>query len=183
MREKRDSINIESVLIREPTKADVDRFHIFFNRLVEEDAPIAKNEPNTLGDTIKYLDDLLKMVHSGDAVTRVAVYHGRIVANCESRRLPFRQKHVTSLGLAVDHDFRGIGIGERIAREVFNQAKRMRGVKLFELSVFPINKPAISLYKKLGFKEVARVPGNFTYKGKPIDQIIMHCRLKKTDIP
>ena len=45
--------------------------------------------------------------------------------------------------------------------------------KIIRLGVFPTNKPAISLYKKLGFKKVARVPRQFQYKGKLVDEIIM----------
>ncbi|PIV12707.1 MAG: GNAT family N-acetyltransferase, partial [Candidatus Nealsonbacteria bacterium CG03_land_8_20_14_0_80_36_12] len=45
--------------------------------------------------------------------------------------------------------------------------------KIIRLSVFPTNKAAIGLYKKLGFKKVAKISKQIQYKGKLVDEIIM----------
>jgi len=49
--------------------------------------------------------------------------------------------------------------------------------KIIRLNVFPTNKPAISLYRKFGFKKVAKIPKQISYLGKLIDEIIMLRRL------
>jgi ribosomal protein S18 acetylase RimI-like enzyme len=41
------------------------------------------------------------------------------------------------------------------------------------LSVFSTNKIAMNLYKKLGFKKVARIPKQLQYKNKLVDEIVM----------
>jgi ribosomal protein S18 acetylase RimI-like enzyme len=45
--------------------------------------------------------------------------------------------------------------------------------KTIRLNVFQGNKSALVLYKKLGFRKVARIPKQFQYKGKLEDEIVM----------
>jgi len=45
------------------------------------------------------------------------------------------------------------------------------------LEVYVNNEPAIKLYKKMGFKRVARIPKHIQYKGKLIDEFIMQLEL------
>lgn len=49
------------------------------------------------------------------------------------------------------------GIGKRFIKEVFNTAFNKLGIEEIELEVFPFNNRAISLYKKLGFKEIENI--------------------------
>jgi ribosomal protein S18 acetylase RimI-like enzyme len=59
--------------------------------------------------------------------------------------------------------------------EIIKLAKKelRPGLKIIRLSVYSNNKIAIALYKKYGFKEVAKIPKQIQYKGKLIDEIIM----------
>lgn len=45
--------------------------------------------------------------------------------------------------------------------------------KIIKLSVYSKNKIAQNLYKKFGFKKVAKIPKQFQYKGKLLDEVIM----------
>jgi len=65
----------------------------------------------------------------------------------------------------------GITIGEKIARgkgigfsamQFLEEQIKQQGLKRMELGVFEFNTVAINLYKKLGFKEIARI-NNFTF--------------------
>lgn len=65
----------------------------------------------------------------------------------------------------------GITIGEKIARgkgigfsamQFLEEQIRQQGLKRMELGVFEFNTIAIKLYRKLGFKEIARID-NFTF--------------------
>ncbi|MEK7104349.1 MAG: hypothetical protein AAB842_03045, partial [Patescibacteria group bacterium] len=49
--------------------------------------------------------------------------------------------------------------------------------KIIELGVYEGNNPAIALYKKMGFKVVAKIPNRIQYKGKLITKIIMHLEI------
>ena len=58
--------------------------------------------------------------------------------------------------------------------EVLRLAKKnLPGLKVFWLDVFENNKPAIALYKKMGFKIVGKIPKQIQYKGKLIGEYIM----------
>lgn len=60
------------------------------------------------------------------------------------------------LGMLVSQDRRGQGIGTALLREAFNWAKQHE-VPTLTLGVFPHNTAAVSLYKKMGFVETARL--------------------------
>lgn len=55
--------------------------------------------------------------------------------------------------LAVDPEARGLGVGEKICRTALEWARRQGATKVF-LESNTILKPAISLYRKLGFEEL-----------------------------
>ena len=58
---------------------------------------------------------------------------------------------------------RGKGIGY-LAMKYLEEQIRLQGLKRIELGVFEFNKNAINLYKKLGYREIARI-NDFTYWG------------------
>ncbi len=62
--------------------------------------------------------------------------------------------HVISI--AVDPDYRGIGIGKLLLRRVLDALKGM-GCKFVRLEVSVYNKRAFMLYRKFGFRVVCRV--------------------------
>lgn len=55
--------------------------------------------------------------------------------------------------LAVDPESRGTGIGEKICRAALERARQLGAQKIF-LESNTILKPAINLYRKLGFREL-----------------------------
>ena len=55
--------------------------------------------------------------------------------------------------LAVDPEIRGVGIGEKILRAAIEKARELGAKKLF-LESNTLLKPAIGLYRKLGFIEL-----------------------------
>jgi len=65
----------------------------------------------------------------------------------------------------------GLDFGKEILKLAKKELKPKP--KIIRLSVFSTNKPAISLYKKIGFKIVAKIPKQISYKGKFIDEVIM----------
>ncbi|PYJ98701.1 MAG: GNAT family N-acetyltransferase [Verrucomicrobia bacterium] len=58
--------------------------------------------------------------------------------------------HVGRLGMGMLRDFRGQGIGQRLAEKAIAQAKKI-GLERIELDAYASNQPAIRLYGKLGF--------------------------------
>ena len=63
--------------------------------------------------------------------------------------------------------------------EVLKLAKKeLLGLKIFELEVYKINKPARVLYKKMGFKDIAKIPRAIQHKGKLEAEYLMMKEVK-----
>lgn len=55
-------------------------------------------------------------------------------------------------GIIIDHKSQGKGYGEEAMKLLEKEAKKL-GIKKLRLGVFPANKKAINLYKKIGYKK------------------------------
>lgn len=102
--------------------------------------------------------------HGEKVVGRVSVYQQRYIQN-----------HVLKLAISVLKDYRGMGIGKYLLKEAIREAKKKLKPKpkMIRLGVVPVNKVAISLYEKMGFKEIGRVPKQFRFKNKLHEEIII----------
>lgn len=61
--------------------------------------------------------------------------------------------HQCIFGMIVDKDYRNMGIGTQLLLHIFELAKKNFNLETLYLEVFEGN-PAISLYRRMGFKEV-----------------------------
>ena len=150
-------------------------FQIFINSLVEEDAKILMNEKATLKDEKDFIGDALKSIKSKNKVFVIARDGNKIVGNTSIERQRWRRNHMGRFAIAIAREYRGIGLGKHLISEVIKSAKKEFGadLKVIQLEVLANNKPAIALYKKAGFKIVAKVPKQIQYKGKLIGEYIM----------
>ncbi|RLE82615.1 MAG: hypothetical protein DRJ36_00405 [Thermoprotei archaeon] len=64
---------------------------------------------------------------------------------------PFKRGEVSSLGIGLRHDYRGLGLGSRLMEFIIEVAKDY-GVREIRLSVYADNCRAIALYCKFGFE-------------------------------
>ena len=81
----------------------------------------------------------------------VAISDGKVIGWCDITSLHRPVfAHSGSLGIGVLAPYRGQGIGEALMRKAIEKAKTL-GLTRIELTVREKNKPAISLYEKLGF--------------------------------
>ena len=125
-----------------------------------------------------FLKELLKNMKSRKKVAIVVEINKKIIGmfSVETSRME-RSPHVGGIGVAILKEYRGLGIGNKMM-EVLIKLGRKMGFKFLRLTVFASNKVAINLYKKFGFKKVARIPKELLYKGKYVDDIIMMKKLK-----
>lgn len=84
------------------------------------------------------------------------------------------------LTLAVARSHRGHGLGRALMDAVLRRLHAERAEELF-LEVDETNVPALALYRRLGFKEVARRPGYYEHEGrKRTDAVVMRRDLRRT---
>jgi len=168
----------KKVTIRTLEKKDlrnVKKFQDCINSLVEEDAQILVNKKFSLKEEKEWMKRQLANIKSKKTVSLFAEDNNIIIGSCSIDLMPWRQCHVGSFGIIIRKGYRGIGLGNYLMCEVIKIAKKelKPKPKILELCVFPTNIPALNLYKKHGFKEVARIPKDLNYKGKLIDSVVM----------
>jgi ribosomal protein S18 acetylase RimI-like enzyme len=168
--------NNRKIKIRELSPKDLKRakdFLNYMNSLIDEDAKINRNKKLTLKEEKEWIKTTLKEIKKKRKIVCLAEAEGKIVGICDIKMKDKRESHVGGLGISVRKEYRGIGIGKRLMKTTLNLAKRRLRPKIIRLSVFENNKIAQNLYKKFGFKKVAKIPKQIQYKGKLISEIIM----------
>ena len=168
----------KKITIRQLSKSDlknVKLFRDFINSFVDEDAQIMMNEKISVKGEEKWFKDKLEYIKKKKAVFLVAEHGGAIVGTTGIDLRIWRQSHIGEFGITIKKGYRGIGLGTCLMKEIIRLAKKelKPKTKVFRLSVFPTNKPAIALYGKMGFKVVAEIPRQIQYKGRLISEIIM----------
>jgi len=149
------------------------KFQEFINSLIEEEAPIILNKKVSIREEGKWLRNNLREIENQKSVYLIAEDKDTVVGIASIRLGRGRESHVGNFSISIKRNYRGMGLGSYLMKEVIKMTKRKLKPKILRLEVFPINKPAISLYKKFGFKRVAKIPKQIQYKGKLIDSIVM----------
>lgn len=163
------------VEIWEPSMERLDSLLEFVNRLVEDDTFLTlTGKPKTRREEEEWLKENLAYFNKDEGYMVWAVYKDKIIGQCDFRRGGTRDWHTCTIGLMIDRDFRGEGIGRFLFEHDLEKAKKMPGLKIVKLYVFDDNEIAKKLYEKLGFKEFARLPKGFFRQGKYTDGLQMY---------
>ncbi len=83
-----------------------------------------------------------------------------------------KDAHLAEFGMSCLPDCRAIGLGTALLTRGIAWARSV-GVRKLTLEVFGTNDRAISLYRKMGFIEEARLPGQYIIDGRPVEGVIM----------
>jgi len=162
-----------TILIRRPKMSDLKQLRDYINSLVEEDAQIQINKRISLKEEKAWLKGALKNIKGNKAHLLVAELDGRIVSVTNLTKGKGRNSHVAEYGISVLKDYRRLGIATVISKRIIEIGRKDKGIKLISLDVSTLNRGAIRLYEKLGFRKVARLPKRIMYKGKLIDDFVM----------
>jgi RimJ/RimL family protein N-acetyltransferase len=81
--------------------------------------------------------------------------------------------HRARLGIGVEREFRGQGVGTALIAAALAWARRERKLRWIELSVFAHNQRALLLYERLGFREIGRTPDAYRVGEHRIDDVHM----------
>lgn len=145
-------MDLEPLILREATTADMDRLRELEQEVVAAERPF---NPSIRDSGARYYD-LDRLIADPDTQLLVGEMHGRIVATGYAQlrisRPAFKHQRHAYLGfMCVVDSHRGLGINLRIMRALVDWA-RGRGVRDFYLDVYAGNAPAIRAYEKFGFK-------------------------------
>lgn len=169
---------LNAVKIRQINKSDlkhIKKFQELVNSLTAEDAKILFNEKATLKEEKQFVKNSLSAIKKKSEVCLIAEYNNNIIGITSVKMEKWRRSHIGGFAIAIRNNYRGMGLGKRMMSAVINlAAKQLKPkLKIIQLNVFVNNKPAINLYKKMGFKIVARLPKQIQYKNKLLAEFIM----------
>ncbi len=162
-----------TIVIRRPKMSDAKQLREYVNSLIDEDALIKINERQSLKQETGWLKGVLKDVRKNKKHALLAECNGEVISVIELRKGMWRQSHVASIAIGVKKGYRRLGVGTIMMKTLLEIGKKDKGIKVIFLDVYSKNKPAIKMYKKLGFKKVAKLKNRVRYKGKLGDQLIM----------
>jgi ribosomal protein S18 acetylase RimI-like enzyme len=174
-------------VLRRLKQNDLEALLAFANKLVKEKkvnrelGVVSFDRRVTRKKEREWLRGLIEGVKKGEIVSMAAFVGDEMVGHSDiGRRLPDDVRHTGVLGIAILDGYRGVGIGERMMLEAIRQARSL-GIELVELQVFAINKVALHLYQKLGFKIVGLVPNKMRRDDRYFDEITMFGDIRGTD--
>ncbi len=132
-----------------------------------------KSRPD-YGSEVVWFTDLYSEMIRGDAIAVVAEVEGRVVGICDIHRLRPNSElsHNGVLGIAVKKEYRNRGIGKDLIKMVLELSRRK--FEMIRLEVFTVNSAAISLYRKLGFKEYGVSPSAVKRGDRYYDLLMMY---------
>lgn len=164
--------------IRKIEKSDLNKargFQKLINGLVAEEAKILWKEKLSVKTEKDWLEKLLKETKRKSKVYLFAYDGNMIVGSVAIGLQTQRRDHIGEMDILIANGYRGMGLGKYLMLEIMKLAKKelRPSPKIFQLEVYENNKPAIALYKKMGFKIVGKIPKQIQYKGRLIGEYIM----------
>ncbi len=168
----------KSAQLAYPKWEDVQDFLDYINTLSAEDTFVRfSGEQQSLQDEAKYIASTFVDMELHNAVHIICFVEGKFAGYSGINKLPELKKrgeHVGRLGISVSKDFRGEGIGfELITGVIAEAAACINGIKIVHLECTGTNEKALNLYKKVGFKEVGRIPKYILHHGNYEDEVQM----------
>jgi RimJ/RimL family protein N-acetyltransferase len=149
--------------VRPASEADAPAMAELFAAVAQERTGIATEPPVDIGQrTAQFAASIAESI--------VAVADGQIIGMIHTT---VSRHGFGELGMLVDHEWRGCGIGLALLQATIDRA-RDRGLHKLSLEVFTHNTAAIALYRKCGFVEEGhRVKHYRRASGELWDSIIM----------
>jgi RimJ/RimL family protein N-acetyltransferase len=171
--------DLMDVAIR-PISADhVEGFHRALDHVARERKYLAFLEAPALAETREFVMNNIAKGYP----QFVAIAGGDVVGWCDviPRNRPL-VAHCGVLGMGLLPPFRGKGNGAALINATLTEARR-KSIMRIELTVYANNKPAIALYKRVGFKREGRLRCAVLLDGHYMDMTLMAIINHPTVVP
>ena len=174
------SIPFKNINIRPLSPKDGQQMKQFEDNLLTEDLFISRKIARNSKQWKSMVENMSQDIENHCGVVLVAVKDDQIVGQSQIFLHSQKSIHIGEFGILLGKNFRSQGFGTKLAQLVIQLAfEQLRSLECVNLGVFANNNPALALYKKLGFKEVANIPKKFKHNDQYSNEIIMQLWLKK----
>lgn len=165
-----------SYVIRYPQEHDSNEVWRYINKLSKEKTFVRfQGEVISLEDEIKYIANIQSNIAKNKSVVLFLVIDNSIHGICNIDLHDKTESHVASLGISVDHDVRGQGLGKVLMQVTIEEAKKkLENLKIIKLELKEPNTVAFHLYTELGFLQYGYLPKGTSHQGDYVDEIFMY---------
>lgn len=144
--------------------------------------PISRNNsslPKGLTDSFKG-GQSISIDQSGWRRVFVAVHKmSDIIGHIDLKSHPQNHTHHRALlGMGVHRDYRKMGLGKSLIETAVEWANNATAIESIDLWVLAGNRPAIQLYKKLGFQKIGEVEDMFRIDGNSLNYVMMTKKIR-----
>ena len=156
------------IVVRKYNSSDIKQAVSIWNEIVEDGAAFPQLEilDEKTGEEFFQSQSYTGIaVDKNGEVVGLYILHPNNIGRCG---------HLCNASYAVKKDLRGRHIGEILVRDCMKTAKEL-GFRILQFNaVVKSNKPALALYKKLGFVQLGVIPNGFLMKDGSFEDIIPH---------
>ena len=142
------------IIIRKYSDNDLGAMTKIWNHIVKEGQYFPQENGLSIKEAAAFFTEqtFTGVAEEDGAIVGLYILHPNNIGRCS---------HLANASYAVNADQRGKRIGEKLVVHSLEMAKAA-GFRIMQFNaVVANNKGAISLYKKLGFKELGTIPGGF----------------------
>lgn len=172
--------NGKRITIRSPNLTDSGQIIDLTNRVLSETNYLVTQSDEFRVTLEDEQDWIMGFIDETDKLLVVAVYVDTVVGivNVQAERKR-RIRHRADLGIIIDPEFRGQGVGKILMNAVIDWARKHPTIEKVSLSVFEANIVARKLYEGLGFKvQGVRYREYKIAENEYIDDIMMYLWVK-----
>ena len=163
-------------ILRNGTAADGKAVLDIFNLTHEQtDWLLTYSDENSF-DAQQEADFLQAKTDSPDEIEILAEINGKVIGTAGIGRIGTKDKvkHRAEMGISVDKDYWGLGIGRALTKACIECAK-IAGYSQLELDVVAQNERAIALYESEGFAQYGRNPKGFRSRYSGWQELVLMC--------
>jgi len=166
----------KKIIVRYPESSDAPEMTDYINKLSDERTFITyQGEHENLESEANYLNSVLGKIQKKKSV-HLLVFVEQQLAGIAGVDLGDKiNSHVGILGISIDQEFRGKGIGKILMENILTEsADQLKQMKILTLGVFSNNAFAYNWYKKLGFKDYGNLPKGVKLENGYVNHIYMY---------
>jgi ribosomal protein S18 acetylase RimI-like enzyme len=181
---------MSNIIFKPANLTDLNPFFLYLDRHLRENGQgqTAKFQPlelldSKMNDAIssKFSDGLTIAIGKANWRRLILAFDGeKIVGHIDVRgHLDKYSSHRALLGMGVDSQYRGRGIGSQLIVSLIEWVEQNTAIEFIDLSVLDSNTAAYQLYKKHGFIQVGKLDDRFRLDGHSYSDRMMSLFLER----